>query len=46
MPAVNAAILVGRLPRGASAGWGEFRQQIFLTRSREEREGKISASVL
>jgi hypothetical protein len=26
--------------RGASALWGEFRQQIFLTQSREEREGK------
>jgi hypothetical protein len=24
----------------ASDVWGKFRQQIFLTRSREEREGK------
>jgi hypothetical protein len=26
----------------ASTVWGEFRQQIFLTRSREERKGKRS----
>jgi hypothetical protein len=25
---------------GASAVWGKLRQQIFLMRSREEREGK------
>jgi hypothetical protein len=26
--------------QGAAALWGKFRQQIFLTRSREEREEK------
>jgi hypothetical protein len=30
----------GRATTGASAVWGELQQQIFLTRSREEREGK------
>jgi hypothetical protein len=33
-----AAIEAGEA--GASAGWGKLRQQIFLTQSREEREGK------
>jgi hypothetical protein len=31
---------LGEMLLGASAVGGEFRQQIFLTRSRKEREGK------